>query len=147
VRSYAQQVFCLYTEFVSSQRCQCLTFVLFFGDHPVKKLSIFILIATVIFSPLGLSNAWAAVDVEAAQAFMKKEKCTKCHSVDKKKSGPSLKSIAAEFKGKPDAEAKLATHIITGPMVEVDGEKEAHAKPKSSDQAEIKNLVQYILSQ
>lgn len=113
----------------------------------MKKLSTLIFLVTVFVSPLGLSNAWAAVDVEAAQAFMKKEKCTKCHSVDKKKSGPSLKSIAAEFKGKPDAEAKLATHIITGPMVQVDGEKEAHPKPKSTDQAEIKNLVLYILSQ
>lgn len=111
----------------------------------MKKTFGLMAVATVLV--LGSSHVWSAVDADAAQAFMKKEKCTKCHSVDKKKSGPSLKSIASEFKGKPDAEAKLVKHITSGPMVEVDGAKEEHAKPKNMNEADIKNVVQFILSQ
>jgi cytochrome c len=91
-------------------------------------------------------QAQAAVDVAAAEELMKVSKCTKCHSVDKKKTGPSFKETAAKYKGKADGEAKLVTHLTTGPMVEVDGEKEAHTKVKSTDDAAIKNLAQYILT-
>jgi cytochrome c len=113
----------------------------------MEKKSGLLMIGAVLVSVMGMSSAWAVVDVDAAQAFLKKEKCTKCHSVDKKKSGPSLQSIAKEFKGKADAEAQLVKHIATGPMVEVDGAKEAHAKPKNMNEADIKNVVQFILSQ
>ncbi len=92
------------------------------------------------------SLAYAAPDADAAQALAKKSNCTKCHSVDKKKSGPSFKETAKKYKGKADAEAKLIAHITTGPMIEVDGVKEEHSKVKSSDAAEQKNLVQWILS-
>ena len=92
------------------------------------------------------SFAYAAPDADAAQALLKKSNCTKCHSVDKKKDGPAYKEVAKKYKGKADAEAKLITHITTGPMIEMDGVKEEHSKVKSSDAAEQKNLVQWILS-
>lgn len=92
------------------------------------------------------SFANAAPDADAAQALMKKSDCTKCHSVDKKKGGPPYKEVASKYKGKADAEAKLITHITTGPIVEMDGKKQEHSKVKSSDAAEQKNLVQWILS-
>ena len=90
--------------------------------------------------------AHAAVDEDAAQALAKKDKCTKCHSVDKKKDGPSFKETAAKYKGKADAEAKLYTHLTTSPKVKVDGKEEEHTSVKSQDEAEIKNLIAYILS-
>jgi cytochrome c len=93
------------------------------------------------------ANAFAAeADVAAAEALAKKSNCTKCHSIDKKKSGPSYKETAAKYKGKADAEAKLVTHLTTGPKVKVDGVEEEHTIVKSKDTAEIKNLIQYILS-
>ena len=97
---------------------------------------------------LGISaNVRAAdVDVAAAEALAKKSNCTKCHAVDKKKEGPSFKETAAKYKGKADAEAKLVTQLTTGPKVKVDGVEEEHAIVKTKDPAEIKNLIQYILS-
>lgn len=97
---------------------------------------------------LGLTApSWAAeVDVDAAQALAKKSNCTKCHAVDKKKDGPSFKETAAKYKGKADAEQKLYTHLTTSPKVKVDGKEEEHPSPKTKDEAEIKNLVAYILS-
>ena len=86
------------------------------------------------------------VDVAAAEALTSSSKCTKCHSVDKQKDGPSFKKTAAKYKGKADAEAKLFTHLTTAPMVKIDGVEEEHTKVKSKDQVAIKNLVSYILS-
>ena len=87
-----------------------------------------------------------AVDVAAAEALAKKSNCTKCHSVDKKKDGPPFKETAAKYKGKSDAEAKLVKHVTTGPKVKIDGVEEEHQIVKTKDEAEILNLVRYVLS-
>lgn len=89
----------------------------------------------------------AAVDAAAALALARKSDCLKCHAVDKKKDGPAYKEVAAKYKGKPDAEAKLYTHLTTNPKVKIDGEEEEHTSLKTKDDAEIKNVIQWILSQ
>ena len=96
---------------------------------------------------LGVSSvAGQAIDIAAAEALAKKSNCTKCHSVDKQKDGPSYKETAAKYKGKAVAEAKLYKHITTGPMIKIDGVEEAHQIVKSKDEADIKTLIRYILS-
>jgi cytochrome c len=87
-----------------------------------------------------------AVDEDAATALAKKSNCTKCHSVDKKKDGPSFKETAAKYKKEGDGEKKLYTHLTTHPKIKVDGKEEEHTSPKTTDEAEIKNLIAYILS-
>jgi cytochrome c len=87
-----------------------------------------------------------AVDVAAAEELLTASKCSKCHSVDKQKDGPAYKKTAAKYKGKADGEAKLFTHLTTGPTIEIDGVKEEHTKIKSKDEAAIKNVARYILS-
>lgn len=87
-----------------------------------------------------------AVDAAAAEALAKKSKCFTCHSIDKKKDGPSFKETAGKYKGKPDAESKLFTHLTTNPKVKVDGKEETHESPKTKNDAEIKNLAAWILS-
>jgi cytochrome c len=102
-----------------------------------------------LFVACGLMTAtfaYAAPDADAAQALMKKSDCLKCHAIDKKKDGPSFKEVAKKYKGKADAEDKLVKHITTGPTIEIDGVKEEHKKIKSTDAAEIKNVVQWMLS-
>jgi cytochrome c len=86
------------------------------------------------------------VDVGAAEALAKKSGCMKCHSVTAKKDGPSFKATAEKYKGKPDAEAALFKHLSTNPTIKVDGKEERHESPKTKNEAEIKNLVQFILS-
>lgn len=86
------------------------------------------------------------VDIAAAEALAKKSNCSKCHSIDKKKDGPSFKETAAKYKGKTDAEAKLIKHITSGPTIKIDGIEEQHQMVKTKDEADIKNLVRYILS-
>ena len=101
-----------------------------------------------VFAALLLSSASLAfaVNEDAAMALAKKSDCTKCHSVDKKKEGPAYKETAAKYKGKADAVDKLYTHLTTNPKVKVDGKEEEHKAIKTRDEADIKNLVAYILS-
>lgn len=95
---------------------------------------------------VALSVQAQAVDVPAAEQLLEASKCGKCHSLDKQKDGPSFKKTAAKYKGKADAEAKLLTHMTTGPSIEIDGVKEEHVKIKSKDEAAVKNVARYILS-
>ena len=109
----------------------------------MRIISPFALAAALAVSLSGA--AMAQVDESAAMDLAKKSKCTKCHAADKKKDGPAYKETAAKYKGKADAEDKIFKHITTGPKIKVDGKEEEHEKAKGSD-AEIKNLVKYILS-
>ena len=102
--------------------------------------------ATLALGTAALAVQAQAVDVAAAEALAKKSNCTKCHSVDKKKDGPPYKETATKYKGKSDAEAKLVKHITTGPKIKIDGVEEEHQIVKSKDDAEILNLVRYVLS-
>ena len=93
------------------------------------------------------ANARAAVDEEAALELAKKSNCLKCHSVDVKKEGPPYREVAKKYRGKPDAEKTLYTHVTTAPKVKIDGEEEDHQIVKSKKSAEIYNLLRWILSQ
>jgi cytochrome c len=92
--------------------------------------------------------AGAAVDEEAAKALAKKNDCFKCHAIDKTKKGPAYKKIATKYKGKEaEGEQKMIKNMTTGPKVKLeDGSEEDHKIIDTKDQAEIKNLVQWILS-
>lgn len=87
-----------------------------------------------------------AADDAAAEALIKKSGCLNCHSVDKKKDGPSYKSVAAKYKGDAEAEKKLVQHLTSNPKVKVDGKEEAHDSPKTKSEADVKNLAAWILS-
>ena len=112
-------------------------------------MSKFVLRQTV-FIPLFLAAApWVpawAVDADAAQALARKSDCLKCHAVDKAKDGPAFKEVAAKYKGKADAEQRVTAQITAKPKMKIDGKEEEHPAVKSGNEAEIKNLVQWVLS-
>jgi len=95
---------------------------------------------------LGVSSALADVDGDAAEALIKKNKCSKCHALDKKKDGPPYRETASKYKGKPDVEAKLFKHLTTGPTVKVDGKEEKHTVIKAKNDDDVRNLIRWILS-
>ena len=105
---------------------------------------------TVLVAAAGLGLVWSpatrAQDTGAAEAVMKKSGCMKCHSVSAKKEGPSFKDVAAKYKGKPDAQAALTKHLSTSTKIKVDGREEMHDPLKTKSEAEVKNVVAYILS-
>ncbi|BAL26318.1 c-type cytochrome [Azoarcus sp. KH32C] len=90
-----------------------------------------------------------AFDADAAKALAKDNDCFKCHAVDKTKKGPSYKKVAEKYKGK-EAEAfeKIRKNITTGPKVKLeDGTEEDHKIINTKDDAQLKNLMQWILAQ
>ncbi len=95
---------------------------------------------------LALALPAGAQDSAAAEALMKKSGCMKCHSVSAKKDGPSFKETAAKYKGKADAEKALIAHVTTNPKIKIDGKEELHDALKTKNEAEVRNVVQYILS-
>jgi cytochrome c len=104
---------------------------------------------TLLAAALALA-AWApahALDAAAAEALAKKSNCMKCHSVSAKKEGPSFKETAAKYKGQSDAEQKLVTHLTTSPKIKVDGQEEEHDNLKTKNEADVRNVAQWILSQ
>ena len=104
-------------------------------------------LAITIGALVALGSAPAArADDAAVESLMKKSNCFKCHAVDKKKDGPPYKEVAAKYKGKPDAEEKLYIHLTTNPKVKVDGKEESHDSLKTKDDAQISEVIKWILS-
>lgn len=109
-------------------------------------MKVLTLISTAVAAAAFVALPAAAQDADAAQKFLKAEGCTKCHSVDKSKKGPAYKKVAADLKGKPDAEAKLTKFLTTGPKVKLDdGSEEEHKVVK--DQKGMANVIKWILAQ
>jgi len=71
-----------------------------------------------------------------------------CHDIAAKKIGPAFKDVAAKYKGKADAEARVMHHLTSGEKAKFpDGHEEDHKIIKAKDEAEIKNLANWILMQ
>ena len=101
-----------------------------------------------------LSASAFAVDAEQAKQLAKQNNCLKCHNLaveSADKDGPTYKKVAEKYKGKANAEARLVEHIMSGEKAKFpDGHEEEHKIVKTSppkDTAQIKNLVQWILTQ
>ena len=106
------------------------------------------LLAAATFALALSMPAIAAPDAEAAMKLAKDSGCTKCHAVDKTKKGPSFQKTAAKYKDKADAPAKLHEMVTSSPKVKFeDGTEEEHGAVKTKDEAQISNLVHWILSQ
>lgn len=104
------------------------------------------LVLVVGIASVGWGSGAGAQDVAQAEAALKKSGCMKCHSVSAKKEGPSFKDVAAKYKGKPDGVAAVTRQITQSPKMKIDGREEMHDALKSKNEAEIKNVVAYILS-
>ena len=100
-----------------------------------------------------LASAAQAADVDATKALQlaRQNNCLRCHSIDADKDGPAYKKVAEKYRGKATAEARLIEHITSGEKAKFpDGHEEEHKIVKTSppkDMAQIKNLVNWILSQ
>ena len=80
----------------------------------------------------GMANAQSGADLA------KSKNCMNCHELDKKKVGPAFKDVAVKYKDNKDAEAKLVGELKEG---------KGHPTKVAATDAELKTLVQYVLSQ
>lgn len=79
-----------------------------------------------------------------AMQLAKKSNCLVCHTVDKKKVGPSFRDVAAKYRGDAEAEARLADKIAKGGS----GVWGVMAMPPSPQvgEADRKTLARFVLS-
>jgi len=118
----------------------------------MKKTTRLLLLSSAVVTVISLFVPVAqALDADAAKALAKQNNCLKCHAIDKEKDGPAYNKVAEKYKGKANAEARLIEHITSGEKAKFpDGHEEEHKIVKTSppkDMDQIKNLVQWILSQ
>ena len=97
------------------------------------------------------ASPWAfaapPVDADAAEELAKKGDCFKCHSVTKAKKAPAYAKIAKKYKNQPDAFDILYKHITGRKVVKFeDGEEERHQPPPTANDADLGNLIRWILS-
>jgi cytochrome c len=103
-------------------------------------------VAATLLAMVPAGSTWA-VDAAAAEQAIKDNKCTKCHTVDRKKDGPAYRDVAAKFKTEADPQGKVIHHMTAGEKVKFpDGHEEQHKKIKVPDDAALKNVAQWILS-
>jgi cytochrome c len=98
------------------------------GANPMK--------AVVIAAVLAVGMA-AAGTASAQEALAKSSGCMNCHDIATKKIGPAYKEVAAKYKGKADAEAKLIKEIT---------EHKSHPEVKASAD-DLKGIVKWVLAQ
>ena len=79
----------------------------------------------------GAANAQAGADLAKAK------NCMGCHDVAAKKVGSAFKDIAAKYKDNKEAEGKLTAALKEG---------KGHPSKVAASDAELKTLVQYVLS-
>ena len=80
--------------------------------------------------------AGAANAADAGADLAKAKGCLGCHAAAEKKVGPTMKDIAAKYKGNKDAAATLTAKLKDG---------KGHMKVAATD-AELKTLVQWSLA-
>jgi cytochrome c len=72
----------------------------------------------------------------ADEALAKKSGCLTCHAVDKKKMGPAFKDVAANYRGKADAQAAIVAKLKAG---------KDHPAVKANE-ADLASLTKWVLS-
>jgi cytochrome c len=89
-----------------------------------------------------------ALDAAAAKSLASRNSCFKCH--DEGRDATPFKKIANKHRGDAQAEEKIIKHLSTNPQVTfLDGSKDEHKTVRTTpanDEAQIKNLIQWVLS-
>lgn len=97
-------------------------------------------VALSVASLMLVSAGSAVADVD----LFRKSNCLACHAIDQKRLGPSMKEVAAKYKGEDGAAGRLAKKIREG-GVGVWGQLPMPPQPQVSE-ADAKVLAAYILS-
>ena len=91
-------------------------------------------------------QALGAMDDAAATAAMGKAGCRACHAVDKKMVGPSYQDIAKKYKGDAKAVATLSEKVRKGGTGNWGQVPMPPSPPEKISDADLKAVVEWILS-
>lgn len=100
----------------------------------------------IIAMTAALTVSTVAFAADEGEALFKKNNCAACHAVANKTVGPSLKDIAAKYKGDKGAQAKLEAKVRSGGNGSF-GTMPMPATPKTVGDGDIKTMVTWVLKQ
>ncbi len=85
---------------------------------------------------------------DQVKAVMRKSNCFKCHSEaeNKAKDAPSFQKINADVRGRPNIEQRFKRRVTTRTKAEVKNKEVDHEPLKTNDDAEIRAVVQWIMT-
>jgi cytochrome c len=90
------------------------------------------------------------VDADAAIHLARKNGCFRCHALERIKTGPPFKTVAAAYRTTYDAGLKREyTHLTAGDMFVLNGNVDHHRVLHTippNDPVQLKNLIDWILS-
>ena len=101
------------------------------------------LLKTLLLAGAGLLIAGQA---SADEALAKAKNCMSCHAIDKKVVGPSYKDVAKKYKGDASAPAKLAEKVRKGGSGVYGPVPMPPNTPDKISDAEISQLVAWIMT-
>ena len=103
---------------------------------------------SMIVSMMIAAGLMVAGSVFAAEmpAIAKKNNCTACHAIDRKVVGPAWADVAKKYKGDATAEAKLITKVSKGGSGVWGSMPMPANDPAGTKQADMKELVKFILA-
>ncbi len=103
--------------------------------------------SAVLMLALTFSASAIAQDDTAVRSLLKNSNCMKCHAENRAREGPSFQKVAEKYRSKADAEARLTRYVSTVVRIrDRDGIEDDHEPLKTSDPAEIRAVVRWILS-
>ncbi len=102
---------------------------------------------SIVISMIAAAGLMVAGSAMAADmpAVAKKNNCTACHAIDKKVVGPAWMDVSKKYKGDAGAEAKLITKVSKGGAGVWGSMPMPSNDPAGTKQADIKELVTFIL--
>ena len=99
-------------------------------------------------APVTKTASGQICDMEGAKVMAKKDHCLACHSLTKKKSGPTFNAVAKRYQGNPNAEADLYAHLTSHEVsVMPDENTMVHKCIAGENPENIRNMVRWILDQ
>ncbi len=101
-----------------------------------------IIVSMMVAAGLMVAGSAMATDMPA---IAKKNNCTACHAIDKKVVGPAWMDVSKKYKGDASAEAKLITKVSKGGSGVWGSMPMPANDPAGTKQADIKELVQFVL--
>jgi cytochrome c551/c552 len=102
-----------------------------------------IVVSLMVAAGLMVAGSAMATDMPP---LAKKNNCTACHAIDKKVVGPAWAEVAKKYKGQADAEAKLVIKVSKGGSGVWGSMPMPANDPAGTKQADIKELVKFILA-
>lgn len=101
---------------------------------------------TLIALAVGAAAGAGTAQADDAEALMKRSGCFRCHAVAQQKVGPAYADVAAKYRGNPEAEQRLFTHLTTSPKIRIEGEEQEHATLRKASDAEVRDVAKWILA-